>query len=335
LALRAEIRGFRAMLEIDGSGARSGFFQQPSGLRWTGENVWLNFDKPRRSDCLRGFFFFFSRKKQMQQTLVGFYPTRSIANEVRTRLEAEGVNQSDINIGADFGESVHHETAETSKPASGFWAWLFGSDISDEQRERYAGHLRQGSIGVSVITRSDADRERAIEVMEHFDPIDIEGEDGRSVALQTSGPLASERDQVIPLAKEELAVGKREVERRYRVRTHVIERPVEAQVHLRDERVVIERRPAAATTEVPPESGFAESDVEVIERHEEPVVAKTSRASEEVVVHTEAKDRVETVRDRLRETKVDVEQSAVAPAAQTDQADVTDTAVVADAPRKT
>src|SRR5690242_11497882 len=99
-----------------------------------------------------------------KQTLVGFYPTRTIANEVRTRLEAEGVNQSDISIAADSGESVHHETAEIPKPASGFWAWLFGSEVSDEQRERYAGHLRQGSIVVSVIRRSEADRDRAIEV---------------------------------------------------------------------------------------------------------------------------------------------------------------------------
>ena len=255
-----------------------------------------------------------------EQTLVGLYPTRTVADEVRTRLEAEGVNQSDISIGAEAGELVQEQTAELPKPATGFWAWLFGSEVSDEQRERYAGHLRGGSIAVSVRTRSDAEHDRAIGVMEQFEPIDIEGDDGNSVALQTPAPSAApEGDRVIPLAKEELAVGKREVERRYRVRTHVIERPVEAQVNLRDERVTIERRPAAATTGATLESGFAESDVEVIERHEEPVVAKTTRAGEEVVVHTESKDRVETVRDRLRETKVDVEQPTRDAAVETDE----------------
>ena len=147
--------------------------------------------------------------------------------------------------------------------------------------------------------------------MEQFDPIDIEGDNGDTVAFQTAAPSAAAgADQVIPLAKEELEVGKREVERRYRVRTHVVERPVEAQVALRDERVVIERRPAAATTTAPLGEGFAESDVEIIERHEEPVVAKTRRVGEEVVVHTETRNRVETVRDKLRETKVDVERPA-------------------------
>src|SRR6185312_8427094 len=180
------------------------------------------------------------------------------------------------------------------------------------------------------------ERDRAIEVMEHFDPIDIEGDDGGSVALETPAPSARERDQVIPLAKEELAVGKREVERRYRIRTHVVERPVEAQVQLRDERVVIERRPAAAATSAQPDAGFTERDVEVIEGHEEPVVAKTSRVNEEVVVHTEEKDRVETVRDRLRETKVDVDQPAreASTAAGTDQVDPTETAEVVGAQRE-
>ena len=85
-----------------------------------------------------------------EQTLVGLYPTHTVADEVRTRLESEGVTPSDITISADAGELAHQETAETSKPASGLWVWLFGSDMSDEQRERYAGHLRRGSVAVSV-----------------------------------------------------------------------------------------------------------------------------------------------------------------------------------------
>ena len=47
---------------------------------------------------------------------------------------------------------------------------------------------------------------------------------------------------------------------------------------------------------------------EVTERHEEPVVEKRAREVEEVVVRKEADERVETVRDTVRETKVDVDQ---------------------------
>ena len=120
--------------------------------------------------------------------------------------------------------------------------------------------------------------------------------------------LGSERDQVIPVVKEELDVGKRASERRYRIRTYVVERPVEETVTLRDERVVIERRPvagerAAGGVELPQEREY-----EVIERHEEPVVSKQTRRVEDVVVRGQAEERTEVVRDTVRETKVDVDQ---------------------------
>ena len=61
-------------------------------------------------------------------------------------------------------------------------------------------------------------------------------------------------------------------------------RPVEQQVKLRDERVIVEHRPAtgAATTGMP-----QERTIDVIERHETPVVEKRGRVAEEVVVRKE------------------------------------------------
>jgi stress response protein YsnF len=106
--------------------------------------------------------------------------------------------------------------------------------------------------------------------------------------------------------KEELAVGKTASERRYRIRTYVVETPVEEQVKLRDERVIVERRPASGT--VGSDAGAMQERVfEVTERHEEPVVEKRARETEEVVIRKEADERVETVRDTVRETKVDVD----------------------------
>ena len=101
-------------------------------------------------------------------------------------------------------------------------------------------------------------------------------------------------EQVIPVVKEELAVGKTASERRYRIRTYVVESPVEEQVKLRDERVIVERRPASGT--VGSDAGAMQERVfEVTERHEEPVVEKRAREAEEVVVRKEADERVETV----------------------------------------
>jgi stress response protein YsnF len=80
---------------------------------------------------------------------------------------------------------------------------------------------------------------------------------------------------------------------------------IKSSLEAKDERVVVERRPASeAATDG---SGFQDRDVEVIERHEEPVVAKRAGAEEEVVIRKEEGEHTEKVRDKLRETKVDVE----------------------------
>jgi hypothetical protein len=93
---------------------------------------------------------------------------------------------------------------------------------------------------------------------------------------------------------------------RYRIRTYVVETPVQEQVRLRDERVIVEQRPASGGA--PSGAGAMQNrDFEVTERHEEPVIEKRAREVEEVVVRREANERVETVRDTVRETKVDVD----------------------------
>jgi stress response protein YsnF len=273
------------------------------------------------------------------QTIVGLYPTRTLAEDVQSRLQVQGIPNSDISLGADRGGAASREPARQPKQEEGFWAWLFGSEVSADDRERYSGRLRSGHVAVSVRVRSDAEKETVIALMEQFDPVDIEGDEenlvpttgvagdatGEPQALTRSAASAggsdpataamhrsaTDGDQVIPIAKEELEVGKRQVERRYRIRTHVIETPVEEQVHLRDERVVIERRPATGTATAGTE-GLQEREFDVVERHEEPVVGKRARATEEVVVRKEANERVETVRDTVRETKVDVDKAVAA-----------------------
>jgi hypothetical protein len=84
---------------------------------------------------------------------------------------------------------------------------------------------------------------------------------------------------------------------------YTVARPVEEAMTLVDEAVAVERQPI---TGIETHSGaFQEWDIEVTERHEEPVVAKTTTADEAVVVRKTTKDRQEKVRDEVRETKVD------------------------------
>lgn len=138
------------------------------------------------------------------------------------------------------------------------------------------------------------------------------GMSGRDSLQDSDRDLARGRDEVIPVAEEELHVGKRDVSHgRVRIRSHVIERPVQEQVTLHEERVAVERRPVEGTTHGSTlrDNGdlFRERTVEVEEHAEEAVVSKEARVVEEVVVRKEADQRTETISDTVRKTEVEVD----------------------------
>jgi uncharacterized protein (TIGR02271 family) len=120
------------------------------------------------------------------------------------------------------------------------------------------------------------------------------------------GPATDE--EAIPIVEERLTVGKREVNRgRVRVRSYVVETPVQEQVALRQEHVEIERHAVNRPVTAADEALFRDRTIEATESAEEAVVAKEARVVEEVVVRKEAEERVQTVQDKVRRTEVEVE----------------------------
>ncbi|HEY8382881.1 MAG TPA: YsnF/AvaK domain-containing protein [Microvirga sp.] len=125
------------------------------------------------------------------------------------------------------------------------------------------------------------------------------------------GSMSDGREEVIPVAEEELHVGKREVNRgRVRIHSHVVERPVQEQVSLRQEHVEVERRPVSGSAHTGAMGAgdlFRERTVEMEERSEEAVVSKEARVREELVIHKDVDQRTETISDTVRSTEVEVE----------------------------
>jgi uncharacterized protein (TIGR02271 family) len=120
------------------------------------------------------------------------------------------------------------------------------------------------------------------------------------------GHAFAEEERTIPVYREELRVGKREVERgAVRVTTHVVEKPYSEQVVLREEHVEVERRPADRLVR-PGETEFKEGEIQMAEMGEEAIGAKQTRLVEEVIVHKHVAERTATVGDTLRSTQVDV-----------------------------
>jgi uncharacterized protein (TIGR02271 family) len=118
-----------------------------------------------------------------------------------------------------------------------------------------------------------------------------------------------ENEAVIPVVEENLEVGKRTVERGgARIRSRIVEKPVEANVRLREEHVVVDRRPVNREVTNADINNFQEGDIELTERAEVPVVNKEARVVEEVAVGKTVEEHDETVRDTIRRTDVDVQE---------------------------
>jgi uncharacterized protein (TIGR02271 family) len=129
----------------------------------------------------------------------------------------------------------------------------------------------------------------------------------------TAMPSGTGSEESIKLAEERLRVGKREAHAgRVRVRSYVVETPVEEQVTLREERVHVEQRPMDRAATASEAGLFQDRTIEAEESVEEAVVGKDVRVTGEVVVGKETTEHTETIRDTVRRTEVDVDQDSAA-----------------------
>ncbi|WP_131193942.1 DUF2382 domain-containing protein [Lichenihabitans psoromatis] len=131
----------------------------------------------------------------------------------------------------------------------------------------------------------------------------------RTVASKATSPRTG-ADDVLQVVEETLEVGKRAVNRgKVRIHSYVVETPVSETVNLRDETVSIDRRPVDRALGVG-ELGadpFKDRTIEMDEIKEEAVVAKSARVVEEIGISKAVNDRVQTVTDTVRSTKVDID----------------------------
>lgn len=203
--------------------------------------------------------------------------------------------------------------------AGGILGALTKMGVPEEEAHHYAEGVRRGGTLVTL-TADDAAAERAVEIMNRHGAVDIDRRAAQwrqagwnrfdeKAAPFTAQQKTKEREAVLPVVEEEVKVGKREVERGgVRVYSHVVETPVEEKVTLREEHATIERRPVDRPVTAAERDLFKEQTIEIRETAEEPVVSKTARVKEEVVVGTEAAEHTETVRETVRRTEVEVQQ---------------------------
>lgn len=121
------------------------------------------------------------------------------------------------------------------------------------------------------------------------------------------GTAGVDGEEVIPIAEERLRVGKRDVNHgRVRLRSYVVEKPVNESVNLHSERVDVSRRPVDRALSAG-EDLFRERTISAEERDEEAVVSKDARVVEEVRLGKVAQDRTQEIQDTVRRTEVETD----------------------------
>ena len=262
----------------------------------------------------------------MAKTIVGLFDEYREAQRAVVELVDSGIAREDIGITSR--DYANYEEADTRRDDShrddegvgdkigNFFSRLFGDDA--EYASHYSEAVGRGGTVVTVDCESEETADRAEAILNRFGgDVDERGETYRQGAHAATGDVETGRANMaeggearIPVIEEELRVGKRAVEGGgVRVRTRVVERPVEEAVRLREERVNVERRPVNRPVTDTDLNAFREGTFELRERSEEAVVDKTARVVEEVAINKEVGERTETVRDTVRKTDVDVEET--------------------------
>jgi uncharacterized protein (TIGR02271 family) len=261
----------------------------------------------------------------MAKTIVGLFDNYREAQRAVVALVESGINREDVGITSreytsqndqdSYREDSSHDEGFGDKIGS-FFSNLFGDDR--EHASHYSEAVTGGGAVVTVDCESDDEADRAEAILNRLggDVDERDAAPGRAAYAETRTAETGRADATeggearIPVIEEELRVGKREVEGGgVRVRTRVVERPVEEVVRLREERVNVERRPVNRPVSEADLNAFREGSFELTERSEEAVVAKQARVVEEVAINKEVGERTETVRDTVRRTDVDVEET--------------------------
>jgi Domain of unknown function (DUF2382) len=243
------------------------------------------------------------------QCLVAVYPSRSEAEQAFRAARGSGVPSSNIRMSGDDMERPHG------------WDWLFSHHVPDREKTYYRTHLALGRTALSVLIDGGAPPatfDAVEEILDRFHPVDVRveeevkeeeetaaarGKRAKRAGAPSAQAAPKEEEEIIPLPRERAKVGTQATDRVRRIRTYVVEEPFDKEVSLSDERLVVEER-AASTGET---GEFSEREYEFHERHEHPVVEKTTRADKELAVRKEASLHTEHVRGTVRRMKAKVE----------------------------
>jgi uncharacterized protein (TIGR02271 family) len=268
----------------------------------------------------------------MTHTVIGLFDSKTEAQAAMRDLVAAGFAEENIDFsnrrfddsasGATAGTTTGTTSGTTGGGVSGFFNSLFGDDSTEART--YSQVATDTEAILTIQTDSDERARQIADILDRNGAVDVDeraaqyqanyAQSGGSTQNTTTQNTTTENQTTgggtaIPIIEEQLQVGKREVQGGgVRVRSRVIEKPVQETVRLREEHVVVNRRPVDRAVTDADMSSFKEGDIEITERSEQAVVSKQARVVEEVEVGKQVSEREQVVTDTVRRTDVDVEE---------------------------
>ncbi|GAA4451011.1 hypothetical protein GCM10023189_12490 [Nibrella saemangeumensis] len=267
-----------------------------------------------------------------------------VADDTKDTIDHTGDHFRDRhkNTSGTWGEEVADDTKDVGSGIGDFFRSLFGGSDDNDDYKKYNEVGRRGCV-VAVHVSSMDEAERVADILDDCGAVNVDERAGQYWSGSTSGSDmttgsgytagsgmttnafadtdvtnrdfdrtnrdSDHTDRSIPIIEEQMNVGKREVETGgARIRSRIVERPVEENLRLRTEHVHVERNPVDRPTSESDLNTFKEEQIELTERAEVPVVNKEARVVEEVRLTKDVEERQETVRDTVRKTEVDVDQ---------------------------
>ncbi|MFD2247782.1 YsnF/AvaK domain-containing protein [Pontibacter ruber] len=251
----------------------------------------------------------------MAQTVIGIFEKGVDAQTAVQKLETNRINPGNIDISNQSSASaVGTATRTDSDKIGNFFGSLFGNN--DEAR-KHTEVARKGWV-VTVHADSQQEAERAADILDTCGAVDVDERSAQVRNTQATGSATNlntgttttggTTDRTIPIIEERMQVGKENVETGgIRMRSRIVERPVEEHLRLREEHVHVERHPVNRPATERDIQNFKEGEATITEHAERAIVNKEARVVEEIKIgkHTEEHD--ETIRGSVRKTNVEVD----------------------------
>ncbi|MBC7795598.1 MAG: YsnF/AvaK domain-containing protein [Pyrinomonadaceae bacterium] len=270
----------------------------------------------------------------MAQTVVGLFDTKAEAQNAVDDLLKNGFTQDQIDVTTEHLNDANTTTTTNQNTdqnigdsISNFFSSLFGDD--DDTTNRY-NKVARDTVVVTVHVNNQPESANANRILDEYGSVDVDERytqnyasttktdstltnqqftDTNSARNVTDGTRNVTDGTAIPIVEEQLQVGKQVVEGGgVKVRSRVIEKPVEEHLRLREERVRVERHAVNRPATDADLTAFKEGEMTITEHSEVPIVNKQSNVVEEVNVGTEITERDETIRDTVRRTDVEVDE---------------------------